>query len=93
MEGMGLTLKFANGGRVFVYPKPDHSAATFTVLNFPVDDIERAVAELAKRGIEFEQYEGTDAQGINRGDQGPAIAWFKDPFGNFLSVLEGDTSS
>jgi predicted enzyme related to lactoylglutathione lyase len=93
MEGMGLNLKFPNGGRVFVYPKDDHSPATFTVLNFPVEDLEQAVDQLAGKGIKFEQYEGTDAKGINRGDEGPAIAWFKDPFGNFLSVLEGEMGS
>jgi len=89
-EPAGLGLQLAGGGRVFVYPKgPDHVPATFTVLNFPVDDIEKAVDELAKRGITFERYPDTDEKGINRGDQGPAIAWFKDPAGNFLSVLKG----
>ena len=85
----GLDVQLANGGRVFLYPKPDHVPATFTVLNFAVGDIEKAVAQLAGRGISFERYPGTNEKGINRGDQGPAIAWFKDPAGNFLSVLQG----
>jgi catechol 2,3-dioxygenase-like lactoylglutathione lyase family enzyme len=87
-EPAGLGLQLAGGGRVFIYPKPDHVPATFTVLNFRVEDIEKAVEQLAELGINFESYEGTDDKGINRGDRGPAIAWFKDPSGNFLSVLE-----
>lgn len=87
-ESDGLQLQLANGGRVFVYPKTDHVPATFTVLNFPVDDIEKAVKQLAALGITFEKYPTTDEKGINRGDRGPAIAWFKDPAGNFLSVLQ-----
>ena len=83
-EGLGIEL--ANGGRVFLYPKQDHVPATFTVLNFPVDDIEKAVEELAGAGVAFEKYPDTDDKGINRG-MGPDIAWFKDPAGNFLSVL------
>ena len=90
----GLGLKIAGGGRVFIYPKPNHVPATFTVLNFPVDDIDKAVDELAKLGVQFEAYEGeikTDEKGIFRGatlGKGPNIAWFKDPAGNILSVLE-----
>ena len=87
----GLQLKLAGGGKVFIYPKPNHTPATFTVLNFPVDDIEPAVDELAKRGVHFEKYEGelkTDDKGIHRGEKGPIIAWFKDPAGNILSVLQ-----
>ena len=87
----GLQLKLAGGGKVFIYPKPNHTPATFTVLNFPVDDIEPAVDELAKRGVHFEHYEGelkTDEKGIHRGPKGPIIAWFKDPAGNILSVLQ-----
>ena len=87
----GLQLKIAGGGMGFIYPKPNHIAATFTVLNFPVDDIEIAVDELAKRGVHFENYEGelkTDGKGIHRGKEGPIIAWFKDPAGNTLSVLQ-----
>jgi catechol 2,3-dioxygenase-like lactoylglutathione lyase family enzyme len=91
-EDMGLlNLKFAGGGRAIVYPKPNHEPATFTVLNFPVDDIEAAVDRLAAAGVTFERYEGMDqdGKGIARDPQGPAIAWFKDPAGNILSVLEG----
>src|SRR5512140_1333353 len=83
-----LTLHLAGGGRVVVYPKPNHVPATFTILNFPVSDIEKAVDALAGRGVRFERYEGaieTDVQGIHRG-MGPKIAWFKDPAGNILSV-------
>jgi hypothetical protein len=74
---------------VLVYPKDDHTPATFTILNFPVDNIEAAVAALESAGIEFESYEEpkTDEQGIHRGG-GPLIAWFRDPAGNILSVLE-----
>jgi hypothetical protein len=77
---------------VFVYPKDDHTPATFTVLNFPVEDVEAAVDRLTAAGVRFEQYEGeiaTDEKGIHRGDEGPTIAWFTDPAGNILSVLEG----
>ncbi len=84
---MGLVLHFENGHRVFIYPKEDHEPATYTVLNFPVDNIEKAVAFLAAKGVAFERYEGADDRGIHRDDHGPAIAWFKDPAGNFLSVL------
>jgi catechol 2,3-dioxygenase-like lactoylglutathione lyase family enzyme len=85
-----LTLNLAGGGRVLIYPKADHEPATFTVLNFPVDDIDTAVDELTKAGIEFERYEGSgqDERGIAR-EYPPPIAWFKDPAGNILSVLEG----
>ena len=76
-------------GRVFLYPKEDHVPATFTVLNFPVDDIDKAVEQLARSGVSFEKYPDTDEKGINRGE-GPDIAWFKDPAGNFLSVLKSD---
>jgi catechol 2,3-dioxygenase-like lactoylglutathione lyase family enzyme len=84
-----LTLKIAGDRDTLVYPKPDHTPATFTILNFPVPDIERAVADLAARGVEFEHYEHTDEQGIMRG-YGPLIAWFRDPAGNILSVLQED---
>lgn len=90
----GLGLRIAGGCSVFIYPKADHTPATFTVLNFPVDDIDHAVDELAGRGVRFESYEGemkTDEKGIFRGAShgaGPNIAWFKDPAGNILSVLE-----
>ncbi|HEY9380757.1 MAG TPA: VOC family protein [Burkholderiales bacterium] len=85
-----LDLRLAGGAEVLVYPKPNHEPATFTILNFPVDDIEKAVDELSRRGVRFEQYEDeieTDERGIFRGE-GPLIAWFKDPAGNILSVLE-----
>jgi catechol 2,3-dioxygenase-like lactoylglutathione lyase family enzyme len=86
-----LQLNIAGGYKIFVYGKPNHVPATFTVLNFPVDDIDKAVDGLVKKGVKFEIYtEGqmkTDEKGIVR-DGGPKIAWFKDPAGNFLSVLE-----
>ncbi len=75
---------------VFIYPKPNHTPASFTVLNFLVNDINKAVDELKQRGVRFEQYEGeikTDEKGIHR-NGGPSIAWFKDPAGNILSVVE-----
>jgi predicted enzyme related to lactoylglutathione lyase len=86
----GLNLKLAGGGNVFLYPKDNHQPATFTVLNFPVDEIERAVDDLTARGVTFERYPGiaADERGIVRDQQGPAIAWFTDPAGNILSVLE-----
>lgn len=86
-----LGLKIANGSTVLVYPKDNHIPATYTILNFPVADIEQAVDELTRRGVQFEHYEGdlqTDAKGIARNAGGPPIAWFKDPAGNILSVLE-----
>jgi catechol 2,3-dioxygenase-like lactoylglutathione lyase family enzyme len=86
-----LNLHIAGGSHIVVYPKPNHVPATFTILNFPVANIEQAVDELTKRGVRFEHYDGelkTDAKGIARGN-GPNIAWFKDPAGNFLSVIEG----
>ena len=87
-----LQLKIAGGATILVYPKPNHTPATFTILNFPVENIETAVDELRRRGVSFEHYEGTDIKtdekGIHRGDVGPKIAWFKDPAGNILSVLE-----
>jgi|SRR6266496_1062518 len=77
--------------KTLIYPKPNHRPATFTVLNFPVDNVEKAVDELSQRGVRFEVYNEpnlkTDARGISRGN-GPTIAWFKDPAGNILSVLE-----
>ena len=86
-----LTLNLATGAKVLVYPKgKTHVPATYTILNFPVDDIESAVDELAAKGIVFERYEEpmkTDRRGIFRGG-GPLIAWFKDPAGNVLSVLQ-----
>lgn len=85
-----MDLQLAGGAKVLIHPKPNHVPATFTILNFPVNNIESAVDELAKRGVRFESYEGdikTDEKGIHRGN-GPNIAWFKDPAGNILSVLE-----
>jgi catechol 2,3-dioxygenase-like lactoylglutathione lyase family enzyme len=88
--GMGtLELRTASGN-VLIYPKPDHAPASFTVLNFPVDNVEAEVDRLSALGVKFEHYEGdiqTDAKGIFRG-HGPTIAWFKDPAGNILSVLQ-----
>lgn len=86
-----LNLHIAGGTDILVYPKGNHTPAEFTVLNFPVDDIDRAVDELTARGVRFERYEGmkADEKGIIRGNAGPQIAWFKDPAGNVLSVLQG----
>ena len=85
-----LTLHLAGGGTVLIYPKEDHEPASYTVLNFPVADIDRAVEALLKAGIVFERYEGAgqDERGIAR-EYPPPIAWFKDPAGNILSVLQG----
>jgi hypothetical protein len=84
-------LHLAGGARVLVYPKPNHNPATFTILNFPVANVEQAVDELTSRGVRFEHYDEddlkTDEKGIARGE-GPTIAWFRDPAGNILSVLE-----
>ena len=86
-----LTLRLAGGNNVIIYPKPNHVPATFTVLNFPVENIDLTVDELTKRGVRFEQYDlpeiKTDKKGIKRGN-GPTVAWFKDPAGNILSVVE-----
>ena len=89
-----LELKIANGATVFIYPKPNHTPATYTVLNFPVDNIDAAVDELTKVGVKFQHYDmpdlKTDEKGVARGgpDRGPNIAWFTDPAGNILSVIE-----
>jgi len=86
----GLELQLAGNAKVFIYPKPNHAPASFTVLNFAVDDVDITVSELKSRGIQFEHYDQkdlkTDEKGIYRGS-GPTIAWFKDPAGNILSVL------
>lgn len=93
VNAMGmLELHLATGGQVIVYPKTDHEPASFTVLNFEVDDIDAAVDEMTAAGIIFERYEGAyqDEKGIARGkaaNRGPDIAWFTDPSGNILSVL------
>jgi catechol 2,3-dioxygenase-like lactoylglutathione lyase family enzyme len=88
-EEMGLlTLQLAGDRPTIIYPKPDHTPATYTILNFQVEDIDAAVDELTSRGVTFERYEGfpQDEKGVMRGN-GPDIAWFKDPAGNILSVL------
>jgi len=92
-EGVGLRLHLPGGGTAFAYPKDDHQPATFTLLDFVVDDIDEAVDELKSRGVNFDRFEGMpqDEKGIMRGisqNMGPDIAWFKDPAGNFLAVLQ-----
>jgi catechol 2,3-dioxygenase-like lactoylglutathione lyase family enzyme len=86
-----LTLQIAGDRPTLVYPKEGHTPAEYTILNFPVDDIDGAVDELNARGVELERYEGfgQDERGIMR-DQGPPIAWFKDPAGNVLAVIQLD---
>ena len=90
-----LQLHLSGGNNVLIYPKPNHTPATFTVLNFPVNDVDQMVDKLTKRGVQFEIYDlpdiKTDKKGIMRG-RGPTIAWFKDPAGNILSVLDQETS-
>jgi catechol 2,3-dioxygenase-like lactoylglutathione lyase family enzyme len=90
-EEMGLlTLHLAGDRPTVVYPKPDFEPATYTILNFPVDDIDAAVDELIERGVAFELYDGfgQDERGVSRNEGGPPIAWFRDPAGNILAVLE-----
>ena len=94
-DQMGLTLKLKDGVDVFVYAKPDHQPASFTILNFVVDDIDKAIDGLSDKGVEMEHYDmgeiKQDDKGVLRGltaNMGPDIAWFKDPFGNILSVLQ-----
>ena len=88
----GLEINVGDGNKVFVYPKPNHEPATFTILNFVVDNVDNAVERLGATGVRFEQYDlpgiKTDARGIARDTGGPAMAWFKDPAGNILSVLQ-----
>lgn len=94
-DEMGLHLKVAGSSPIFVYQKDDHAPAAFTILNFPVNDIDKAIDELTAKGIAFEQYDlgggaKTDEKGVLRGKaagMGPDIAWFKDPAGNVLSIL------
>lgn len=90
MEGV-LKINLGGGSHIIAYPKTDHVPATFTILNFPVSELEKTVDQLAKQGVKFETYKGTpyetDEKGIFRGG-GPRIAWFKDPAGNILSVIE-----
>ena len=87
-----MSLHLAGDRDTLVYEKPDFAPATYTILNFAVEDVEAAVDELSSRGVRFERYEGfeQDEKGISRGP-GPAIAWFKDPAGNILAVVEGDS--
>jgi len=98
-EGIGLRVYLPGGGTVFAYPKHDHQPATYTILNFEVNNIDEAVDELIDRGVQFEHYEGdlkTDKRGILRGrsrGMGPDIAWFKDPAGNILSVIDARTEN
>ena len=92
MGGM-LTIHInGNSNNILVYPKPNHQPATYTILNFPVKDVEATVKELTARGVKFEIYDSeylkTDENGVSKGNGGPTIAWFKDPAGNFLSVIE-----
>jgi catechol 2,3-dioxygenase-like lactoylglutathione lyase family enzyme len=89
-EGDDLVLHLAGGRDTFVYPKPDFEPASYTILNFAVDDIEAAVDELTARGVRLERYDGfdQDEKGIADGNGGPRIAWFTDPAGNILSVLQ-----
>jgi catechol 2,3-dioxygenase-like lactoylglutathione lyase family enzyme len=84
-----LNLELAGGRNVVVYLKPDHTPATYTILNFPVEDVEGTVDGLTARGVEFERYDGIDQddKGIHRG-QGPLIAWFRDPAGNIMAIIE-----
>ncbi len=88
-----LDVTLGSGSHVLIYPKPNHEPATYTVLNFPVADVDAAVDDLASRGVAFERYDEpdlkTDEKGIFRG-QGPTIAWFRDPAGNILAVLEAE---
>jgi catechol 2,3-dioxygenase-like lactoylglutathione lyase family enzyme len=94
-QGEELQLELAGDRPTFIYPKPDFTPATYTILNFPVDDIDATVAELTSRGVTFERYDGfgQDEKGVSSGGPGPRIAWFKDPAGNILSVLEADPSA
>jgi len=96
-EEMGLTINLPGGAQMFIYEKSDHQPATFTVLNFVVEDIDKEVEELKTKGVKFEEIDfgpeggATDEKDIMRGkaaNQGPDIAWFKDPAGNYLSVIE-----
>ncbi len=86
-----IELHLEGGNKILVYPKPNHIPATFTVLNFPVNNIEDSVNGLIRKGVSFEQYNDeiqTDEKGISRANGGPLIAWFKDPAGNIFSLIE-----
>ena len=92
MSDAGLALRIPGRRPVFIYPKDNHQPATYTVLNFPVESVDAAVDQLAAAGVQMEHYDpqmGQDEKGIARDPRGPVIAWFKDPAGNILSVLEG----
>ncbi len=91
-EGDMLNLKLAGGTNVLIYPKPNHVPAEYTCLNFPVDDVAATVDELTAAGVTFERYEGMnqDERGIAH-NEGPLIAWFKDPAGNILSIIDAAT--
>lgn len=93
MSEMGVLELYTNGNSpIMIYPKDNHEPATHTVLNFPVEDIEKTVNELKAKGVTFEHYTGelqTDDSGINRNGPGPLMAWFKDPAGNFIALLQG----
>ena len=95
MGGMLTVHINGNNNNILIYPKPNHTPATFTILNFPVKDIEAAVKELKARGVQFESYDSeylkTDENNISKGNGGPNIAWFTDPAGNILSVIEIDS--
>jgi catechol 2,3-dioxygenase-like lactoylglutathione lyase family enzyme len=88
-----LDVALGTGAHVLIYPKPNHEPATYTILNFPVEDVDAAVDDLASRGVAFELYDEpdlkTDEKGIFRG-QGPTIAWFRDPAGNILAILDAE---
>ncbi|PKQ25152.1 MAG: glyoxalase [Actinobacteria bacterium HGW-Actinobacteria-4] len=83
-----LRLRLPGEHTVLIYPKETHEPATFTVLNFDVADVDATVAALAERGVAFEKYDGADAAGVHRNPDGPPIAWFKDPAGNFVAVMQ-----
>lgn len=90
-DSRGLGLHFANGGQAFIYPKSDHTPATFTILNIPVDNVDRAIDDLTAKGVHFEVYDEPDLKTDDRGilaDDEMRIAWFRDPAGNILSVVE-----
>ena len=88
----GLAINLPDGNSVFLYSKPNHTPASFTVLNFIIEDVEEAVDGLSRLGVRMEKYNQpdlkTDERGIHRGARGPTIAWFKDPAGNIISVME-----
>ncbi|HVZ11658.1 MAG TPA: VOC family protein [Patescibacteria group bacterium] len=88
----GLELELSGGNQAFIYPKPDHAPATYTVLNIIVEDIGKSAYDLSSKGIKFEHYDNeymkTDEKGIARMENGPSMAWFKDPAGNILSIIQ-----